>query len=138
MSGELNNEGADFALNILFRHTGTTPAAVYLGLATATILDTDGLNDITEEDDGSYARKEITFGAPADVSGVQKVKNSGAVEFAAWAGDGSEITDCFITDVVSGTSPGIIIARLVLDTAKTPKTGETLTFPINALVFGAE
>lgn len=138
MSGELANEGADFALNILFRHTGTTPATVYLGLATATVLDTDALSDITEEDDGSYARQAITFGAPADVSGVQKIKNSSAVEYAAWAGDGSEITDCFITDAASGTTPGMVIAYLVLDTAKTPKTGETLTFPINALVFGAE
>lgn len=137
MSGELANEGADFALNILFRHTGTTPAAVYLGLATVTIVDTDTLATITEEDDAEYERKEITFGAPADVGGVQKIKNSGAIAFDAWGADASEITDCFITDVVSGTG-GVLISRLVLDVAKTPKLGETLTFPINALVFGAE
>jgi len=137
MSGELADEGADFALNILFRHTGTTPGTVYLGLATATILDTDGLADITEEDDGNYVRQAITFGAPADVGGVQKVKNSVAVAFAAWDSDGSEITDCFITDVETGTG-GKLMSRLVLDVAKTPKTGETLTYPIDALVFGMD
>jgi len=137
MSGELANEGADLALNLMFRHTGTSPTTVYLGLATVTITDTDTLGTITEEDDGNYARKAITFGAPADVGGVQKIKNSVAVVFDAWAADADEITDCFITNVESGTS-GTLMARLVLETAKTPKTGETLTFAINALVFGME
>lgn len=137
MSGELANEGADLALNLLFRNTGDKPTAVYLGLATVTITDTDTLATITEEDDASYARQAITFGAPADDGGVEKVKNSVAIAFAAWAASGSEITDCFITNVETGTE-GIIIARLVLDVAKTPKEGETLTFPIDSLVFGAE
>jgi len=137
MSGELANEGADLALNLLFRNTGDKPATVYLGLATVTIVDTDGLGDITEEDDGNYVRQAITFGAPADDGGVQKVKNSVAIEFPAWAANASEITDCFITDVESGTE-GDLIAYLVLDMAKQPAAGEDLTFPINALAFGME
>ena len=137
MSGELANEGSDLALNLVFRNTGTKPATVYLGLATVTIEDTDTLATITEEDDGNYVRQAITFAAPADDGGVQKVKNSVAIEFPAWAANASEITDCFITDVESGTE-GDLISRFVLDVAKTPKLGETLTFPINSLVFGAE
>ena len=137
MSGELANEGADLSLNLLFRHTGTSPTTVFLGLATATVVDTDTLATITEENDANYVRKAITFGAPADVSGVQKIKNSVAVAFDAWNADAIEITGCFITNVETGTG-GLVISRLVLDTAKTPKAGETLTFAINALVFGME
>jgi len=137
MSGELANEGADLHLNIMYRNTGTAPTTVYLGLATVTITDTDTLATITEEDDASYARKAITFGAPADVGGVETIKNSVAVAFDAWAADASEITDCFITNVASGTA-GLLLNRFVLTTAKTPKAGETLTFPIDSLAFGME
>jgi len=133
--GNLANEGEEFVINFLLRNTGTRPENVYLGLATAAIDDTGTLATITEEDDTAYARQAITFGAPAQNLGKAETKNTAALEFGPWdAAASHSITYGFITDAASGTS-GMIIAWFELAAAKQPSAGETLTVPIDDLVF---
>lgn len=134
MAGELTTAGADLALNRVFRNTGTSPTALYLGLATAAVGDDTTLAQVSEVTDTGYARKSVTFTAPADDgTGKRVVKNSADVIFGPWAANQpSAITHCFVTDAASGTA-GTIYAWWQLDTAKTPAAGETLKFAANNL-----
>ena len=138
-SGELANGGADLGLRLLLHADGggSAPSAVYLGLATAAIADTDTLSTITECADATYTREAVTFGAPADDSGVEKVSNSGAITFGAFTTGGIAITHAFITDASTGTS-GTIIYRIDLGTTKYTNAGETLTVNIGDLKLGLE
>ncbi len=134
MAGELSTAGADLALNRVFRNTGTSPTALYLGLATAAINDDSTLSTISEVTDAGYARQAVTFTAPADDgTGKRVVKNSADVIFGPWAANQpTAITYCFVTDAASGTT-GTIWAWWQLDASKTPAAGETLKFAANNL-----
>lgn len=135
MAGQLSNAGEELALNMLFRNTGTKPTNVYLGLTTVAVAEANGLADITEEGDATYARQEITFAAPAQEGGKGTVKNSAAINFGPWTANAlAPITHAFITDVSTGTA-GVILAYFTLPDAKSPVLGETLTVPIDNLVF---
>jgi hypothetical protein len=139
MPGELSNAGADLALNRVFRNTGTSPTALYLGLATAAINDSSTLSTISEVTDSGYSRQAVTFSAPADDgAGKRVVKNSADITFGPWAANQpSAITYCFVTDVQTGTS-GTIWAWWQLDAQKTPAAGETLRFPANNLTMSLD
>lgn len=137
MPGELSNYGADLALNMLFRNTGARPAAVYLGLSTSALTDaivsTAAASEVV---DGGYARQAITFGAPADVSGKETIKNTGSLTFGPFATGGMTISYAFICDTASGA--GNILAWMSLSAAKTPGVGDTLIFNANNLTFDLE
>lgn len=139
MAGSLTDAGEMLALNLLFRNTGTMPSNIYLGLATATIDDTDDLSTITEEDDSAYARQAVTFTTPADNgSGAMEITNDAAIEFGPWGSVADNaVTYAFLTDAQTGntTSDGDILAWFELPQSKTPASGETLTVPLNELVF---
>lgn len=141
MSGELSNAGADLLLNALFRRdtNPSWPTSLYLGLATAAVADTTALSAVTEASDATYARQQLTssnMGAPADVSGVETVKNSATVSFSFTTG-GTAITYAFLTDAASGTS-GSVYAWWQLTTSKTPGAGDTLQFTANNIAFGVD
>ena len=145
MSGEVSNVGADLYLNVTFRPdlTGDTvnpPSAMYLGLATAAIDDEDTLATITEEDDAGYARQELSssnMGAPADVSGVQTIKNTATISFSYTNAASSAVTYAFATDQASASS-GDIYAWWALTTSKTPGAGDTLQFTANNISMGID
>lgn len=138
-SGELANEGADLGLRLILHADGggSAPTTIYLGLATASIADTDTLATITECADATYTREAVVFGAPADDSGVQKVSNSGTVVFGPFTSGGIAITHAFITDASTGTS-GDLIFRIDLGTTKYTNAGEVLTVNIGDLKIGLE
>lgn len=137
MAGELSNYGADLALNMLFRNTGTKPAAVYLGLSTSALSDTIvSTASASEVVDTGYARQAITFGAPADVSSKETIKNTGALTYGPFVTGGMTISYAFITDAASGA--GNIIAWMSLSASKIPGAGDTLIFNANNLTFDLE
>ena len=139
MAGNLTDAGETLALNLLFRNAATPPTDIYLGLATAAVGDADDLSTITEEDDGAYSRQAVTFTTPADNgSGATETTNDAAIEFGPWGADADNaITYAFLTDAQTGntTSDGDILAWFELPQSKTLASGETLTVPLNELVF---
>lgn len=145
MAGEMSNYGADKTLNFWFRldQTVTRPSAIYLALATATISDTTTGATVTEPTDGSYARQLLSngsstnvFGAPADVGGVETIKNSSTVSFD-FATGGTAITYAAVVDSAT-TGAGNIITWFQLDASKTPSAGDKLEFVANAISIGIE
>ena len=136
MAGSLADVGEALALNLLFRNTDASPTNVYLGLATSGILDSNSLAEIIEEDDGGYSRQVVTFTVPADNgAGAMEITNDGQIQFGPWASNAdSAITHAFLTDVSSGTT-GNLLAWFELPESKTPSSGETLTVPVNELIF---
>ena len=101
MAGQLSQAGAVLALNKVFRNTGTSPAALYLGLATAAITDTDTLSTITEVATAGYSREGITFDAQA--GDPSAISNSVDVLFGPFSADPPAVGYCFVTDAASGT-----------------------------------
>lgn len=135
MAGSLSNAGEELALNMLFRNTGTKPSAVYLGLATSAVGESDGLGDITEEDDAGYSRLEVTFGAPSQVEGAATVENSAQLEFGPWSAEADNaITHAFLCDAETGTS-GDILAWFELPNSKQPVSGESLIVTVGDCKF---
>ena len=130
----LTNEGEELALNLLFRNTGEIPTNVYLGLATASIDDTDTLSSITEENDANYNRQEINFSAPEQISGDGTIKNNSEIVFGPWSADADNpITHAFITDASSGTT-GKLLSAFELPESKQPSAEETTKVPLEECV----
>lgn len=129
-SGALHNNGADLALNLLFRNSGTSPTTVYLGLATGAITRTSTAAAVKaiEAQDANYSRQAITFAAPAEGSGNRAITNSAAaITFggAGFATGNEAITYAFITDT-SGTSDPNVLFFFNLGLTKNTNQGETL------------
>ena len=135
MAGNLTNIGEELALNLLFRNTDTKPSTISLGLATAPVEDADELTTITEEDDAGYSRQVIDFTAPSDNgNGDTEITNNAIVEFGPWdANADNAITHAFLVD-----DQDRLLTWFELPQSKTPATGETLTVPVNELVFNID
>ena len=135
MAGNLTNIGEELALNLLFRNTDTKPSTISLGLATAPVEDADDLTTITEEDDAGYSRQVIDFTAPSDNgNGDTEITNNAIVEFGPWdANADNAITHAFLVD-----DQDRLLTWFELPQSKTPAAGETLTVPVNELVFNID
>lgn len=91
---------SDYLENAFLDHfTGTTsttmPAAVYLGLSTASMNDDDSG---TELSGSGYARQAITFAAAASAS----ISNNAAVEFPSATGSWGTVSHWAIYDAATG------------------------------------
>ena len=141
MAGSLSNSGEALALNMLFRNTGTSPSAIYLGLITdaaGTLDESSGLADITEVDDVGYQRLEVVFDAPSLISGKQTIQNSSQLEFGPWDSDeDAGITYVFLCDAASGTT-GDILGLFELPSVKSPLAGESLIVTAGNLSFNID
>lgn len=142
MAGQLCITGETFALNILFRNTGTTPTKIYVGLTTATLTDTATMTNCAsrEEDDAGYSRKTAVFTAPAAGTAGQTIENSAAIVFGPWSSQATTaIKSVFLCDISSGsTATGTVLAWATLTANKRPAAGETLTFATAALTIAME
>ncbi len=101
----------------------TVPTTVYVGLATA--LSSDG-DSITEVNTGSYARRPVTFGAPASGS----VANSGNITFPQATVAWGNVTHVIIYDALSSGNP---LYWSALDVARPVNVSDTLVLPSGAL-----
>lgn len=76
---QASNYLEDGVLNYFFRNQSVAqPTAVYLALY---INDPTDADTGTEVSGGSYARKQVTFGAPAQVGDKAVISNNAKVEF---------------------------------------------------------
>lgn len=135
-TGELTNEGADFALNFLLRNTGSSPTVLYFGLATTELTDTTDLATVIEPVDASYARQAVSFSAPANDTGVETCNNSNQLTFDFTTG-GIGIVGGFLTDAASGTT-GKIYVRFSLGSTKYTQEDEPLIVNATTLEVGIE
>jgi len=120
MTNYLENELID---HILRNAAYTSPATVYVGLYTSDPGEDDSGSEVSG---GSYARKAVTFGAPAD--GVSS--NSVQVDFTTATALWGTVTHFQILDAVSGGNPlfhGALESSVVID------TGDTARFQIGDL-----
>lgn len=133
MAGSLVNVAEDLALNCIFRDAGTKPTEWYVGLATASINEDDGLSDITEEDDANYERQSIEFTSPSDNGdGAQEIENDAQIDFPAYDSDADNgVSHAFIA--TSSDNSGDLLAVIELDESKSPVSGEVLSFDAGGL-----
>lgn len=129
MAGELSDYGEVLGLNAIFRDFN-----IYVGLATSTITDTDGIADIAEVSDANYSRNLVSFSIPAQESGKGTIKNSGGVEFGPWAAEQVDaVSYVFLTDS-NIIGEGNIVAYAELPSAKSPKIDELILLRAEDLV----
>lgn len=112
---------SDYLENAFLDHfTGTTstsaPAAVYLGLSTASMNDD---NSGTELSGSGYARQAITFASAASAS----IASNAAAEFPAATGSWGSVSHWAIYDASTG---GNQLFHGSFATAKTIATGDIL------------
>lgn len=101
MAGQFTTAGSDLALNKVFRNTGTSPATLYLALATVALSDTTTLGTVTEVTTAGYSRQTVAFSAPAgDPSAIE---NSATVTFGPFTADPPSVAYAFVTDAATGT-----------------------------------
>jgi hypothetical protein len=123
---------SDYLENAFLEHfTGTTstsaPAAVYLGLSTASMNDDDSG---TELSGSGYARQAITFAAAASAS----IATNAAAEFPAATGSWGTVSHWAIYDASTG---GNQLFNGSFATAKTISTGDILKVASGALTITA-
>jgi hypothetical protein len=120
MSDYLENEILDHILSV---GSYTMPAAVYVGLSTASFNDD---NSGTELTGNNYSRVAATFSAAA--SGT--TSNSAAIEFAAATGSWGSVSHFGIFDA---SSAGNLLIHGAFTTAKTIASGDILKIPTGDL-----
>lgn len=85
----------------------------------------------TEVSGGGYARKIITFGAPALVSGKNQVANSAAVDYGVMAADLGTVAFWGIYDAASG---GNLLWYGSFNRSKNVLNGDAITVSAGAIV----
>ena len=113
--------------------SGARPSAVYVALATVTIVESDTGSTITEPVGNSYARVQVTqadasWSAPSNGT----TSNSSTIQFATPTGTWGTVVDFCLVDASSG---GNIIAFSALDTSRPIDTGADVNFPSGSLTF---
>lgn len=89
-------------LNAAFRNTAfSSPSQVFLSLHTAEPGDTGTGAEVSG---GNYARQQVTFNAPHDVSGKQTIENSADISFPVASASWGTITHVGIWTLASGGS----------------------------------
>lgn len=123
---------SDYLENAFLSHfcsvsSTTMPAAVYLGLSTASMNDDDSG---TELSGSGYAREAITFAAAASAS----ISNNAGVEFNSATGSWGTVSHWAIYDAATG---GNQLFHGSFATAKTIATGDILKVASGALTITA-
>lgn len=122
----ISNYLATALLNQVFRNTAyTRPANVYVALYTS---NPTGADTGTEVTGGAYARIQVTFSAPALVSGKETIQNTTEIAFEVATGDWGLVTHAGIRDAATG---GNLLFYGALDNPRTILTGDRFKFLIN-------
>jgi len=122
-------------LNLMFREIAwTSPATgneIHVGLATATIADTDVMGDITECSGNSYAREPVPASSfVAATAGVGT--NDTAITFDTPSGTWGLVTSLFVVDDLSGTAGDLLAYDNGNIVDQTPTTDDTVQIAIGA------
>jgi hypothetical protein len=97
---QASNYLEDGVLNYFFRNQSVAqPTAVYLALY---INDPTDADTGTEVSGGSYARKQVTFGAPAQVGDKAVISNNAKVEFDIATTDWGQVSHWAIRTAATG------------------------------------
>ena len=121
---EMSNYLENGLLNAVLRSTSyTSPATVYVGLYTS---DPGEGNTGTEVSGGSYARKDVTFGAPSN--GV--CTNSAAVEFAQATASWGTVSHVGLLDAITS---GNLLFYTDITTSKTIESGDIFKIAAGSL-----
>lgn len=124
----------------------TASGTVYVGLATATILDSTTGITVTEPPTTSggnptaYARVAVTNNLtqwPAATVGPGTKKNANAVNFPTCTTNWGTVTDFFIADG-SAVATGSILGFGTLTTPKTISSGDSSSFAANAITISLD
>lgn len=125
-----SNYFEDLVLNVLRAQNITAPANVYVGLASAPVLETHTGATVPElADANGYARQAVTFGAPSGGS----ISNTGPVNFEASGGDWTTATHFFVADSATHGAGNILVFAQLTDPV-TVADGTVRQFAIGGLV----
>lgn len=123
MAMQISNWLSAQLLNAALRSTAfTAPTTVYIALYTS---DPTAADTGTEVSGGAYARKAITFAAPALSGGKQTVNSSVDVEFPVASADWGLVTHVGIRNALTG---GNLLWTASLPSARTILSGDKPKF----------
>ena len=120
---EMSNYLENALINATLRNTSYTSTTVYLALYTSDPTDADAGTEVSGT---SYARQEITFGAPSN--GVST--NSAVIEFPQAGGSWGTVTHVGIRDA---STSGNLLFHTPLDASKTIAAGDVFRIAIGSL-----
>jgi len=131
---EFSNFAEDKIINVWLRVEATyKPAAIYIGLWTATLTDASTGITAGEVSGGAYARVQMTQADAtwdATVGGDGHTQNTAAITFPTATANWGTITDVAVLDAATG---GNILFYSPLDASRVVNNGDTFRFNAGAL-----
>ena len=130
---QASNYLEDGVLNYFFRNQSVAqPTAVYLALY---INDPTDADTGTEVSGGAYARKQVTFGAPAQVGEKAVISNNAKVEFDIASTDWGQVSHWAIRTASTG---GNQLCHGAFSRVENVQTGNRFTIEIGNLQVSME
>lgn len=127
--GSISKYLGDALLNHVFRGSAySSPAKLYVALYTSNPGDTDTGTEVTG---GSYARQEVVFSAPVDVSGKSTIKNTLDLTFPVATAAWGTVTHLGIKDALTS---GNLLYYGAFTTEKAIAIGDQLKIAADNLV----
>ncbi|MHA7962884.1 phage tail fiber protein [Paenibacillus sp. CAU 1782] len=124
MALAVSNYLADAWLNQTFRNVAwTRPSTVYIALYTSNPTAADTGTEVTG---GAYARRAVTFAAPATETGRRTLRSNAEVAFPTATADWGTITHVGIRDAATG---GNLLFYGAVDNPRTLQVNDLLKFP---------
>ena len=133
MSGELADGAAARAIDASTGRTTITPLSTFVALLTAAPNPTDLMEDLAEvAPPGTlgYARQQAVWSAPT--GSPPTTHNVDEISFGPFSDDLAPVTHCaLVTTQVANA--GLLLFYWVLDDARDPAIGDTITFSSGSL-----
>lgn len=130
---QASNYLEEAVLNYFFRNQAIAqPTTLYLALY---INDPTDADTGTEVSGGAYARKQITFGAPAQTGGKGVISNNAKIEFDIATTDWGSVSHFGIRSASTG---GNLLSHGSLSRVENVQTGNRLTVEIGNMQVSVE
>lgn len=124
----LSTYAANLVLNKLFRNVDFSVTSWYAGLLVATVPSSD-TGTFVECTGTGYARKTITFGAPAS----SQVRNNILVDWGTLSAAWGQLYGVIITDAVSLDTYNMLAYGAIANGPKAMNAGQNPRISVNAL-----
>lgn len=137
MPGQASAAGSKIGLDAKTGRATQTARTMYLALLTAAPTDATTMATMAElgaPPVSGYARQVVAFTDPA---ATESTSNSAALTFGPFSADLANVTHAALVSAATGTA-GDLTFYWTLDTARDPANGDSIVFPIGALVMTEE
>lgn len=133
MPGQASAAGSKIGLDAKTGRATQTARTMYLALLTAAPTDATTMatmSEVTAPTTNGYARQATAWTDPGT---TESTSNSAALTFGPFTADLANVTHCALVSAATGTA-GDLTFYWTLDNARDPIVGDSIVFPVGALV----